>query len=149
MKFYNSCLVFFTIFGQTQLVDLITDEVDIQKKNDCVTVVLPFEIQDGFHIQDINDTKDNLIATKITFADEEDFEIAHFKIASLNYDKVILDQIEHRVLSNRLEVVVTIKTSIKHSKSILLKGKFYYQACNDRQCFFPRTLNFEVPIDAF
>ena len=149
MKFFNSCLVFFTIFGQTQLVDLITDEVDIQKKNDCIKLLLPFEIQDGFHIQDINDTKENLIATKITFEDEEDFEIAHFKIASLKYDKVILDQIEHRVLGNRLEVVVTIKTSIKHSKSIVLKGKFYYQAWNDRQCFFPRTLNFEVPIDAF
>ena len=51
------------------------------------------------------------------------------------------------IFENELEVKVSILPSIMaESGSYNLRGQLLYQACTDNKCFFPRELDFEVPL---
>lgn len=148
---YYSIFIFISLslFGvQTkQFVKLNQDDLKIIKDKNIVTIVLPFEILDGYHIQAESDTKDNLIATEITFEKNERFEIIKQEFSKVYYETVVLNEFSHRVLSDRFEVTVTLKLNkVGPDFDHELIGGLFYQACDDRQCFFPRTVDFVVAL---
>lgn len=150
MNFYSLFLwVLLSVIGgqQKQFVKMVEEHIKIDSKGDLLTVTLPFKIEDGFHIQDVSDTKDNLIPTELTFHVGQAYEIISQEFSVPHYDLVILDQVKHRVLSNEFKVVIMLKKKSESKTSgSILSGELYYQTCNDRQCFFPRTLGFEVAL---
>lgn len=150
MNYYNILLSFIIVLSgiqQKQFVNFDKDEVRQTKQKELIIVVIPFNIDEGYHIQAESETKDNLIATEITFEKNKDFNIIDQEFSLTHYETVVLNQFTHKVLSNKLEVTVTLKPKRKISSlNNKLKGKLYYQACDDRQCFFPRTLNFVATI---
>jgi hypothetical protein len=149
----NCCSLFLfialSLFGdqQKQFVSFIDTEVSMSKEKDIITVILPFMIQEDYHIQAASEVLDNLIATEISFEQNGSFEIESYEFSLTNYDTVVLNEFTHRVLSNRVEVTVALKfIEDKSGKGIGLKGELYYQACDDQRCFFPRTLAFNVDL---
>ncbi len=128
---------------QKQFVSFDDESVSISRQDEIVAIVIPFEIIEGYHIQAVSEAKDNLIATEFSLVYNEAYTILSEEFTSTNYDTVILNQFTHRVLSNRLEMTVTLKLNVDVIDSELkLKGQLMYQACDDKQCYFPRTLNF-------
>jgi hypothetical protein len=151
MSFYKTlviCFLLLTNNQQNQFVEINEDAVEVTKKNEIASVVIPFKIKQGFHIQDIDNVKDNLIATVVAFQDHDDYEIVDQILSLSNYENVTLDKVKHQVLSDEFEVTITLKqrNNSNFSNSTLL-GSVYYQTCNSKQCFFPRTLKFEISID--
>jgi hypothetical protein len=149
----NCCNLFLfialSLFGdqQKQFVSFIDTEVSLSKEKDVLTIILPFVIQEDYHIQAASEVLDNLIATEISFEQNGSFEIESYEFSLTNYDTVVLNEFTHRVLSDRVEVTVALKfKENKSGKSIELKGELYYQACDDQRCFFPRTLAFNVDL---
>jgi len=146
---YCSVLIFF-LFGvvycqQAQFVTMLEDNMKINKYGDVIAISIQFEILDGYHIQALFDTKDNLIPTKFTFNPQKGCKLINQEITQTHYDKVILNNVEHKVLSEILEITITLQCEPTNlPKGQLLNGELFYQTCNDRQCFFPRTLNFSV-----
>lgn len=110
-----------------------------------VTITLPFKIIDGYHIQSETELKDGMIPTEIMFEDSELYEISSFKYIKKHNEIVVLSHDEYNVLIDEFEIVVTLKLKNNTSKS-QLNGQLYYQACTDKQCFFPRSLSFQVSI---
>ena len=132
---------------QKQFVTFNETEVVISEENDALTIILPFTIQEDYHIQAASEVLDNLIATEISFEQNGSFEIESYEFSLTNYDTVVLNEFTHRVLSNRVEVTVALKfIEDKSGKGVGLKGELYYQACDDQRCFFPRTLAFNVDL---
>ena len=149
----NCCSLFLfvvlSLFGdqQKQFVSFNDTEVRISKEKDVLTIILPFIIQEDYHIQAESEVLDNLIATEIYFEQNGSFEIESYEFSLTNYDTVVLNQFTHRVLSDRVEVTVTLRLKGENvKKNNELKGELYYQACDDQRCFFPRTLGFNVDI---
>ncbi|MBJ6367803.1 hypothetical protein [Snuella sedimenti] len=145
MSFYNfllCCFLGLFHFQQKQFVSIEEDRIKINRDNTIITIMIPFKILDGYHIQALSNTQDNLIPTEINFEVPEGCTLQK-TFTKKYYDTVVLDKVEHKALSHILEVTVTLKCDKRMpSDSSYLNGGLYYQTCNDRQCFFPRTLDF-------
>lgn len=132
--------------GNPKFVSFEKQEVVILQNSSITTVVLPFKIQDGYHIQSDQVGEENLMPTEISFEEDANRKVtsAIFKVES--YDELALGSTQLKVISNEFRVQVELKTSDLDSGSSL-KGKLYYQTCDNKKCYFPRVLDFEVPFD--
>jgi hypothetical protein len=149
MKFFSLFCLLFLGLGMPQKHFVQYDAVDVKvvRSGNVIKVTLPFTISEGYHIQDASNTLDDVLPTKISFDDNRSYKIKEHTYSLVNYDIVVLDKVSHKVMSNLLEVTVTIV--LKKGVSIgqnTLKGELFYQACDHMRCFFPRTLAFNVPL---
>lgn len=136
-----------SLFGNQQkhFVDFNDSQIIIKEEKNVLNVTLPFTIESGFHIQAESDVLNNLIATEISFEESEFYEITSHNFSLTNYESIELNEFSHQVLSDRVEVTVTLRLNdIASKKENNLKGALYYQACDDKRCFFPRSLEFQV-----
>lgn len=125
---------------ERHFVQLIKNKVEVKKEAHTTTVWLPFEIQEGFHIQPVQTLNVNMIATKIEF-DEDYSEIKASFIADNETIRMGQDFVD--VISNTF----TIKITFKSSEGTSFNGRLFYQACDNRKCYFPRTLTFEIQLE--
>jgi len=150
MNYYSTILLF--LFGlvsnsQTEHFVAFTEEnVSVSSESQFVTITLPFKILEDYHIQSESKVLEDVIATEIIFDDSASFDIVSYEYTLKHNEKVVLNQYVHDVLTDEFEVTVRLKVN-KNISDYKLNGQLYYQACTDRQCLFPRTLNFQVPIN--
>ena len=148
MTYYSLSLYFIlSIFGNetSQFVEFVETDVVIVKDNDYATITIPFEVLPTYHIQSNIGMSNGTIATKVTFKDHQSYKVEHQEF-SLRHDRIIiLNGDEHQVMANRFEIKVTLKLNENNSNE-KLEGELYYQTCTDRQCLFPRTLNFKISL---
>jgi len=147
MNFYSLILLFFiSLFGiqDKQFVEFKSDEVKISTNKEYITVTLPFEILESYHIQTEKIENNNFIPTEIHFEDPEGFKILNYQFSKVNRENLVLDELKCEVLGGILEVTVELEKKSSSSKALDLKGYLYYQACDDMRCFYPRSLNFSV-----
>jgi len=146
---YCSLVVCFilSLFGNetTQFVEFKKEQVVKVTEHGYTTITLPFEVLEGYHVQSNSDISGGLIATEITFEDNGNYTIVGQEFSLKQNETIVLDGVEHKVISNRFEVTTTFKF-IKNTSDAQLEGELYYQACTDRQCLFPRALNFQIPL---
>lgn len=135
----------FLLLIQTEFLRFEKDETEISSDKKQVQIILPFRINDGFHIQPVKNVPENYIPTEIYFEPNDLFEVSNFEFIDTHYDTVTLDKTEQIVLSGSFRVKVIIKPFEKGiNQSKKLKGKINYQACDERQCYYPRSLEFEI-----
>jgi hypothetical protein len=147
MNFYSLILFFFiSLFGfqDKQFVEFKSDEVNISINKEYITVTLPFEILESYHIQTEKIENNNFIPTEIHFENPEGFKILNYQFSKVNRENLVLDELKCEVLGGILEVTVELEKKSSSSKALDLKGYLYYQACDDMRCFYPRSLNFSV-----
>lgn len=149
MKFFSLFYLLILGFGipQKHFVQYNATDAKVDREGGVVRVTLPFTVAEGYHIQDASNTLDDVLPTKISFEDDANYQIRSYDYSQVDYDTVVLDKVSHKVMSNLLEVTVTI--DLKESASTgqtTLKGELFYQACDHMRCFFPRTLAFEVAL---
>lgn len=148
MNYYSLILCFIvtlTVNETKQFVEFKNADITVVKENSHVTITLPFKVLADFHIQSNSDEADGSVATEITFKENNAYIIKNQKF-SLKQDKILVLNVEnHKVISNRFEVTVTLKLK-ENASNVQLEGVLYYQACSDRQCLFPRALNFQISL---
>lgn len=147
MNYYKVILFCFTslfAFQDKHFVDFKEDDVKVSITGEQLTIVLPFEILDSYHIQSEKIFDNNLIPTEILFDGSDGYKILNYRFSKVNRENLVLDQLKCEVLSNDLEVTVQLEKLPGTNKQLKLNGFLYYQACDDRQCFYPRNLPFEV-----
>lgn len=146
MNYYSLILCFtLSIFANEtkQFVQLNEADVVILKDSKYVTITLPFEVLSTYHIQSNSDASDGSIPTEITFKENDNYEIKSQEFSVKNDETIFLNGDMHKVISNRFEVTVILKLN-KNVSNFKLEGALDYQACTDRLCLFPRTLNFQT-----
>lgn len=132
---------------QQHFVSVDESAIRIVRKGDGWMAGIPFQIHEPYHIQAVSGAQENVIPTTITFENNEHLEIVQYEFTALQHDTVYLDEVPSKVLSGTFKVNVFFKIpGGNQSKVPPLKGSLAYQACNDRQCFFPRTLAFQAAI---
>lgn len=149
MNCYNIilfCFISLFTFQNKQFVEFKNDEVKITAKGEQLTIVLPFEILQSFHIQSEKVVDNNLIPTEIHFYDSDGYKILSYQFSKTNRENLFLDQLKCEVLSDNLEVTLRLEKKKTLEKDINLNGYLYYQACDDRQCFYPRSLSFSLKL---
>lgn len=142
-SFFICLLISIFSFQTKQFVSFDASGITKSQEHQIVTVTLPFEILEGYHIQTELESNTDFIRTELIFEDSDLFEVVNYEFAIKENKTIVLDQHPHDVLSNKFVVTVVLKLN----KNVILsdfklKGQLYYQACDNRQCFFPRTLTF-------
>ncbi|GJM29382.1 MAG: hypothetical protein DHS20C17_20170 [Cyclobacteriaceae bacterium] len=113
--------------------------------NQQLTII--FEIQEGYHIQSDDPKSDTVIPTRISFDVPPEIEpgAPGFPEAELMYLEGSEEPLQ--VFSGRIEIIVPISYKSPLPQDYQIPGRIYYQACDDKRCFYPRELEFEVVPD--
>ena len=147
MNYFSTAICFMLFAFNSYAQDLVKlNEATINKTTDgnLITIVLPFDIVEGYHIQSEIESAGGSIMTEVMFEENDLFEIISFEYSKKLSEELVLNEYTHHVLIDVFEVTVTLKLN-EDDPNPKLNGQLYYQACTNKQCLFPRTLNFEVP----
>lgn len=146
MNFYNLiaiCFITLFSFQEKHFVDFKADEVKISKNQEYISITLPFEILKNYHIQSEKTEGNNFIPTEIHFENPEGYKIIEFEFSKVDRKNLILGDLKCEVLSNAFEVTLKLKKTTTN-KPLNIKGNLFYQACDDKSCFYPRSLQFNL-----
>lgn len=117
-------------------------------KGDNKSIRISFMIQNGFHIQADKVVDDNLIPTTLNLISPEELLVGEPIFPAPARFHFINESNIMSVFSGVLEVLIPIKTqqSIKTGRYRLV-GVLDYQACDSVKCYFPRKLDFVIPVE--
>ncbi len=111
-----------------------------------VSEALKLQLQPGYHVNSNAPNEDYLIPLRLTW------DSTAVEIVSVNYPKAASEKSEFSdkplsVFNGNFEIVTKFKRSAKASPGPgFLQGKLRYQACNDKMCLPPKTVEVKVPL---
>ena len=134
-------------FAQTKSVLTVTaDKLTIQR-GAAGEVKIKAQLQPGFHVNSNTPSEDYLIPLKLTWAKEplEAGQVVYPKPQSEKYD---FSPTPLSVFSGNFEIGTRFKApaSARNGPAIM-NGKLRYQACNNRECLPPRTIDVAVTLE--
>jgi len=144
--YYSTILLIsiLTLFQQNnQFVQ--TKEVTVNIEETTVVITIPFEVEAGYHIQPDVVENSNMLATKVSFGNSFEKMIQDQAFLIHRTHKVFLGEKALKTIKDFSVKVILHKEEFYKLKS--LKGTVFYQACNERKCFFPRELKFDIPLN--
>jgi len=116
------------------------------------------QIPYGFHINDHKPSLDYLIPTELKLEPGNPVEVAKINYPKGELVKLAFSDTPLSVYQGKIVVGTTLKVAPGTAPgSYTMKGKFAYQACNDRACFPPtsvpvalsvKVVGREVPVKA-
>jgi len=135
--------------SETDFVKLIPDQCWYLTPEGNRTERISFIIKEGYHIQTNQPLDDNLIATELKVLSLDGFWFGE----SVFPDAVPfhLKNDPNAMLVFYGNMVVQIPVSINNNVvtgNYKVKGTLKYQACDSVKCYYPRELNFEIPVVA-
>jgi len=116
------------------------------KRNAAVQAKIPVSVRPGFHVNSNTPTDEYLIPLKLTWTSAGALEGG-----SVTYPKPSLEKYEFAekplsVFTGNFELVANFMVAANAPAGPgAAVGKLRYQACNDRACFPPKTVDVTVP----
>ena len=116
------------------------------KRNAAVQAKIPVSVQPGFHVNSNTPTDEYLIPLRLTWTSTGALEGG-----SVTYPKPSMEKYEFAekplsVFTGNFELVANFKVAAGAPAGPgAAVGKLRYQACNDRACFPPKTVEVTVP----
>jgi hypothetical protein len=139
-----------SLFGQAPariVVHITPIEKITVKAGETVRTKLLASIDAGFHVNSDKQDDPYLIPLRLTWTPGvlEKPSIAYPKPETA---KLAFSEKPVNIYTGGFEVVTEFKTSSKaKSGPSVLAGKLRFQACNDRECLIPRTIDVEIPVE--
>ncbi len=101
-------------------------------------------LQQGFHVNSNTPSEDYLIPLKLTWA-KEPLQVEQVIYPKPQMEKYDFSPTPLSVFSGTFEIVTRFKApaDVRNGPAIM-NGKLRYQACNNKECLPPRTI--EVPV---
>lgn len=134
----------FPLIGQTN--DFVAKVSDTVISLDQATYDLRIEFQviPGFHIQSNDPGNENVIPTSVNLELPPGLELVSVEFPESSHIKLEGSERPLEVLDGRFEVIVALKCTRYYPDASRVNGTLRYQACDDKRCFYPRELRFEV-----
>ncbi|HLK20599.1 MAG TPA: protein-disulfide reductase DsbD domain-containing protein [Bryobacteraceae bacterium] len=105
------------------------------------------QLQPGFHVNSNTPSEEYLIPLKLTWAKEplQAEQVIYPKPQSEKYD---FSPTPLSVFSGNFEIVTKFKAPADaRNGPAIMNGKLRYQACNNKECLAPRTVEIAVTLD--
>ena len=119
----------------------------IAKRNETVPVDLRIDLRPGYHVNSDKPTDPYLIPLKITWFN------GPVQAGDTIFPKPTMQKFEFSehplsVFENTFKLTTKIKVAQDAPVGpVKLQGKLRYQACNEKMCLPPRTLDVSVPVE--
>jgi hypothetical protein len=117
----------------------------VGKRNASVEARIPVAVKEGFHVNSNKPSEEYLIPLKLTWTSP-----GALQPGTVTYPKPTLEKYEFAekplsVLTGNFDLVASFKVSSTASAGPgAVAGKLRYQACNNRACFAPRTVDVTI-----
>ncbi|MEJ7606579.1 MAG: protein-disulfide reductase DsbD domain-containing protein [Bryobacteraceae bacterium] len=129
------------------VVHVTAPEKVVARKNQLVTVDFVVEVKTGYHVNSNTPADEYLIPLKLTFS-EGAATLQEVVYPKPSMEKFEFSQKPVSVFQGGFKTQAKIKILPQTpAGSTFLNGKLRYQACNDRMCLPPRTLDVKVPLE--
>ena len=117
------------------------------KRGDTFTEKLRADLRPGFHVNSNTPSDEYLIPIRLTWtkgtADVEQVLYPKPQMESLPFSEKPVS-----VFSGAFEIATRFKASPSAAPGLsMISGKLRYQACNNKECLPPRTVEVSFPID--
>jgi thiol:disulfide interchange protein DsbD len=132
--------------AQNNVLSLRPVESFLVKRGETAPLKLQAELRPGFHVNSNQPADDYLIPLKLTWnpgpLQVEQIVYPQPQSANLAFStKPVL------IFSGRFEIVTRFKTPAGAAAGpVPLTGKLRYQACNEKECLPPKTLDIKIPV---
>jgi hypothetical protein len=108
---------------------------------------IPLTVMKGFHIQANPASNPQLIATTLTLEPAEGVQAGAPAYPPGKAYRLAATGTEVMTYDGKIDIAVPVSAAAgAKAGHYELKGKLRYQACNDKTCFFPMTLDVAIPV---
>jgi hypothetical protein len=131
----------------SSVVNVVAPEKVIAKRNATQTIDFRVQVKSGYHVNSNTPDDEYLIPLKFTF------DPAAVQVTDVVYPKPSMEkfQFSNKPMSVfqgdfKTQAKLKVPATAPAGPSTLI-GKLRYQACNDRMCLPPRTLEIKIPVE--
>ena len=119
----------------------------IIQRGQSATIKLQARIDPGYHVNSNKPHEDYLIPMRLTFT-ADPLVVESVKYPAGHDEKYTFSEKPLSVVTGNFEVLVTIRApqNIEPQMYVLL-GKLRYQACSDKACLAPKTVEVRITAD--
>lgn len=115
-------------------------------KGERDTISLSFQIASKYHIMSDHPGND-LIPTRFSIEASSNLQFESASFPSPKLFKLVGTTTEIEVFEENMTIKLPVYIPLTTEKgNYHLKGILYYQACDDRKCFFPREYEFDIKV---
>ena len=112
------------------------------KRNANVQVKIPLTVQKGFHVNSNKPREEYLIPLKLTWTSTGALQAGTIDYPAPSIEKFEFADMPLSIYSGSFALVAHFKVASNASAGPgAVAGKLRYQACNDRACFAPKTID--------
>jgi len=116
------------------------------KRSAIVQVKIPLTVQMGFHVNSNTPSEDYLIPLKLTWKATGALEGGQITYPKPTLEKYEFSEKPLSVFTGNVDLNVNFKVAANAPAGPgVATGQLRYQACNDRACFPPKTLDINLP----
>ena len=135
-------------FGQNNNVLSVSPPPRVHaKRGQEVTAPITAELQTGFHVNSNQPADEYLIPLKLTWV-KGPLETVQVSYPKPQMEHFAFSQKPVSIFSGKFEIVTKFKASATAQPGMaLMNGKLRFQACNDRECLPPKTVDVQFTVD--
>lgn len=116
------------------------------KRNDSVQSKIPCSVQAGFHVNSSTPAEDYLIPLKLTWTNTGALEPGAVIYPEPKMERYAFSDKPLSVLTGNFDLTVNFKVAANAPAGAgIAAGKLRYQACNDRACYSPKSIDIAIP----
>jgi thiol:disulfide interchange protein DsbD len=155
MKLLTLAILAFSLpvigFGQSEpprnVVKVAPIDTVTAKAGNAVKIALSLQVDEGYHVNSNTPAEDYLIPLKLTWSP------GPLQGGSVSFPKPLLEKLAFSekpvsVFKGTFEIATKFKVPPDARPGPgSIAGKLHYQACNDRTCLTPKTVDVTVPIE--
>jgi hypothetical protein len=141
------------LWAQTSLnslsavVHVTAPEKIVARKGEVVSADFIIAVKDGYHVNSNTPADEYLIPLKLTFP-EGPAQVVDVVYPKPQMEKFQFSEKPVSVFQGSFKTHAKLKISPQAAAGTsTLVGKLRYQACNDRMCLPPRTLELKIPLE--
>ena len=135
------------LWAQTAVLTVQEPTKLVVKRTENPAQVLKVTMKPGYHTNSNKPSEDYLIPFKLTWETGGPLEVAEVVYPAAKLEKYDFSEKPLSVLGGEFELVTKFKRAANPALGPgFLSGKLRYQACNDKMCFPPKTVEIKLPV---
>lgn len=116
------------------------------KRGATADAKLSVKLQPGFHVNSNTPSESYLIPLRLTWA-AGPLETTRIAFPKPTMEKYAFSEKPLSVFTGSLDIITTFKAVATAAQGpAYVSGKLRYQACNDKACFPPKTVDIKLPV---
>jgi DsbC/DsbD-like thiol-disulfide interchange protein len=139
-----------SVFGQTpgqNVVHLVPPSTVTARAGATVRVALSVQVDEGFHVNSNTPADQFLIPLRLTWSPGP-IESAGVAFPRPRLEKYSFSEKPVSVFTGNFDIVTRFKVPAGAAPGTsAITGKLHYQACNDKNCLTPRTVEVTLPVE--